>query len=223
MSEVHTETIHVGKRFFRAARWAAALHSETSSETLSRPPSVAQVLGVASLVLEDGGTEREAIAAMLHDAVERHVVAPNELRARFGKKVAQLVQQCTIDTTQGSGVTEDAGNEVGTAKERMQRYLDAIAHIQDASVLRVHSAERLRDIQALVREVRRHGSISFARLAASPEDQLWHWQSLVETFRFRMPRSMLTHELRTAVADLVFELDLETATAAWRVAHAHAA
>jgi (p)ppGpp synthase/HD superfamily hydrolase len=208
------DSIRVGKRFFRAAKWSAELHAASCRAGGPRTPSVAQVLGVASLVMEDGGTEREAIAAMLHDAIQGHRVATDELADRFGKKVARLVEACSL---------EEPADDSTNPRERMQRYLDRLEQTDDPSVLRVCAAERLRDARAVVLEMRRNGSVAFARFNAPPTDVLWYYQALVGVLRFRMPRSQLFHELRNAVGEIERDLELDTATAAWRVAHADAA
>ena len=81
------DKIQISKRFFKATEWAAQRHRERG-----RPwetPSLGQVLGIASLVIEDGGSEREAIAAMILDALGGEEAPTEELRDRFGKKVAR--------------------------------------------------------------------------------------------------------------------------------------
>jgi len=83
--------IPVGKRFFVAANWATELHAARGARTAS----VAQVLGVASLVLGDGGTNREAIAGMIVDAARGVEMPAGEVRRRVGKKAARLVAACT--------------------------------------------------------------------------------------------------------------------------------
>ncbi len=187
--------IRVGKRFFEAANWATELHGAT------RTPSVAQVLGVASLVLDDGGTTREAIAGMIVDA------GPDgfddaALRARLGKKAAGLVR---------------ASADVIADPERLDEQ-------PNPRVLRICAAVTLREVQELLRDLRRHGSVAFARFTAPPNVMLDRYRALVEVFRRRLGRSsMLTAELRAAVTELERDAELETAVAAWRVAHVDAA
>lgn len=188
--------IEVGKRFFDAAQWATELHTDGS-----RTPSVAQVLGVASLVLGDDGTPREAIAGMIVDASRAGSVSKRVIRQRIGKKAAKLVAACTAA-------------------------LADPAHFDDAepSVLRVCAAVTLHDAQALVREVRRHGSVAFARFDTPPGDILDRYRTLVAVFHRRLGRTtMLTPELRAVLGELERDAELDTATAAWRVAHVDAA
>jgi (p)ppGpp synthase/HD superfamily hydrolase len=191
--------LRVGKRFFAAANWAAELHASMPG---ALTPSVAQVLGVASLVLGDGGSNREAIAGMLVDAGRGHPLDAAEVRSRFGKKTARLVVACT-----------------GALGEPER--LDAEP---DPAVLRVCAAVTVHELQALVRDVRRHGSVAFARFAAPPQQVLDRYRELVAQFRRRLGRSsLLTPELRVAFAELERDAELDTAVAAWRVAHVDAA
>ncbi|HWW43442.1 MAG TPA: HD domain-containing protein [Acidimicrobiia bacterium] len=190
--------IQVNKRFFAAANWATELHAARGART----PSVAQVLGVASLVLGDGGTNREAIAGMIVDAARGVDLAPREVRQRVGKKAARLVAACT-----------DALSD----PERLETE-------PDPSVVRVCAAVTVRDVQDLLRDVRRHGSVAFARHDEPPNRILERYRALVAVFRRRLGRvSALTPELRSAVAELERDSELETAIAAWRVSHVDAA
>jgi (p)ppGpp synthase/HD superfamily hydrolase len=213
--------IHLSKRFYKATEWAAARHAERAHDALPVTPSLGQVLGIASLVLEDGGTEREAIAAMLLDAVGDDAAPDDEIRERFGKKTARLVAS-------GAAVRADAGRgpdrlDAAAWRERRARALELLERDDDPSVLRVQAADLLRELRSVIGELRRHGSIAFARFPAPPNEQLEHYRSLVGAFTLRMPRSHLDHELRSTVAEMEHLAELETATAAWRVAHIDAA
>ncbi|MEI8132902.1 MAG: HD domain-containing protein, partial [Leptolinea sp.] len=83
-------------RFKEALCYATDLHAEQIRKG-SGVPYVAHLLGVASLVLEYGGSEDEAIAALLHDAVEDQggQKTRQEIAQRFGENVAQIVDGCT--------------------------------------------------------------------------------------------------------------------------------
>ncbi len=122
-------------------------------------PYMAHLLGVAALVLEDGGDEDEAIAAMLHDAVEDRGGVPRlqDIRRRFGERVAEIVRGCS-----------DAIREPGDAKAdwwlRKCDHLDHLAHADGdlaAPLLRVSMADKLSNLRATVRDAgsaRRPGS-----------------------------------------------------------------
>jgi len=110
---------------------------------------VGHLFGVASLVLEDGGSEDEAIAALLHDAVEDQGGAPRlaDIRARFGERVAAIVAGCTDAET----------DPKPPWRERKAAYL---AHLREAppDVLRVSSADRLYHARARGRDAARAGT-----------------------------------------------------------------
>src|SRR6476661_2959231 len=84
------------ERFTRALTLACELH-RTQARKGTQIPYVAHLLGVASIALEHGADEDEAIAAVLHDAVEDQGGVPTEalIRARFGDRVADIVMGCT--------------------------------------------------------------------------------------------------------------------------------
>lgn len=213
--------IHLSKRFFKATEWAAARHDERS---LGAPgaPSLGQVLGIASLLLEDGAGEREAIAAMVLDALADDEVPIDEIRDRFGKKVARFVIAAT-----------DARADAGRGSRRLDaetwraRRAHALTMIEEqtdeAGVLRVRAADALRDLRAFLTELRRHGSIAFARFPAPPAEHLDHYRTLVDAFSAQIPRTRLDRALRGALVEMERLVELDTATAAWRVAHVDAA
>jgi len=86
----------LGPRFLRAFQFATDKHAGQTRKA-SAIPYIAHLMGVASLVLEAGGDEDLAIAALLHDVVEDCGGAPmlNEVRRRFGRRVARIVEGCT--------------------------------------------------------------------------------------------------------------------------------
>jgi len=197
--------LHLSKRFFKATEWAAARHAISADAEPGSRPSLGQVLGIASLVLEDGGTEREAIAAMLLDACGSEAVPLAELRSTFGKKTTKLVALCA----QARDDVEDRIERLGTDG--------------DPSIRRVFAADLLRELRAFVQDLRRTGSIAFARFSTPPSQQLDSYQLLVQVLTRLDPRGSLTQELRATFAEMQRLVELDTATAAWRVAHVDAA
>lgn len=195
--------VQLSKRFFRATEWAASRHEREASEGR---PSLGQVLGIASLVLEDGGTEREAIAAMVLDALGDDDLQFDELREHFGKKVARLVERCREDRRVD-------------ATERVER----LEHEDDESVRRVLASDTVRELRALLVNVRRSGSVAFARFPVPPDAQMAAYQQILQVFTRHDPRGALTEELRHSLGELRRIAELDAATAAWQVAHTDAA
>src|SRR3954464_12360586 len=93
-------------------------------------PHLAHPLAVTGLVLEDGGTEEEAIAALLHDSVEEGGGRPllEQIGERFGPRVAEVGEGCS---------DEIDGPLPGSWRDRKQRYLDHLPEVDDDAVLRV--------------------------------------------------------------------------------------
>ena len=148
-------------------------------------PYVAHLLSVSAIVLEDGGSEDEAIAGLLHDVIEDVPVEGTEefIRERFGDRVADIVSACSDSTTFPKPPW----------RERKESYL---AHLESASpdVLRVSLADKLHNARAILYDLRTVGDSLWARFtAASPGDQLWYYRSLADVFagarRARSPTS----------------------------------
>jgi (p)ppGpp synthase/HD superfamily hydrolase len=153
------------------------------------------VLGVCALVLEDGGGEDEAIAALLHDAVEDAGGRPrlDDIRQRFGDRVADIVWACS-DTDQ---------TPKPPWKERKARYID---HVRAAGpdARRVSCADKLHNARSILRDYRTEGERIWARFNAPPEEQLWYYGQLVEAFR-QPDRTALVAELERVVGELAAE------------------
>lgn len=159
-------------RFEEALVYATRLHASQTRKQ-SQVPYVAHLLGVASLVLEDGGDEDEAIAALLHDAVEDQggLRTLDEIRTRFGEKVARIVEFCTDAYTQPKPAW----------RERKESYLASIEYANEAA-WRVSLADKLYNAQATLRDVRREGDRAWTRFNGGKEGTLWYYQQLLNEF-----------------------------------------
>lgn len=181
-------------RFSEALAYATAVHEGQSRKGTS-VPYVSHVLAVCALVLEDGGGEDEAIAALLHDAVEDGGGAPRlaDIRRRFGDRVADIVRACS-DTDE---------TPRPPWKERKARYID---HVRAAGpdARRVSCADKLHNARSILRDYRAEGERLWARFNAPPEEQLWYYGQLVEAFR-QPDRTALHAELERVVAELEAE------------------
>jgi GTP pyrophosphokinase len=166
------EPLDLGPQFEAAVALALEIHRAQPRKG-TRIPYAAHLLGVVSLVLEDGGSEEEAIAALLHDAVEDGGGAPmlEGIRGTFGDGVAEIVAGC-------SDTDEDPKPPWRARKE------EYIAHLPDASasVIRVSLADKLHNARAITRDLRTHGEEVWRRF--KPEsDQLWYYRTLANTYR----------------------------------------
>ncbi len=116
-------------------------------------------------MLEDGGSEDEAIAALLHDALEDQYRddLPAELREHFGPKVLEIVEGCSLDRLPGEQLSW---------RERKQRYIDNLDQAPD-EVVRVSLADKLANVRSMLRDHRAEGERLWKRFnASSPEDVL---------------------------------------------------
>ena len=211
--------VRVSDKFLRAAQWAADRHAAHAT-AVPTIPSVAQVLGLASLVLEDGGTEREAIAAMVLDALADDVPR-KQIRREFGKKVTALVVAAHPD--RGTVAPGRVPVDVLRWRARADAALERAVTQEDPAALRIRAASVLQESRALLRELRRNGTIAYVRCPAPPAEHLGHLRELVTVIARRRPRTVITQELRAALVDIERQSELETATIAWRLTHVGAA
>jgi (p)ppGpp synthase/HD superfamily hydrolase len=180
----------LGARFEDALAFAARVHRSQLRKG-GEIPYVGHLLGVCSLVIEDGGTEDEAIAALLHDAVEDQGgdAMLGQIRERYGPAAADIVLACS-DTTQ---------TPKPPWRERKEAYL---AHLDDApiSVLRVSLADKLYNARAIRRDYELEGERVWERFnrRAGRDGQLWYYDELATRFSELYPSPMAT-ELREVV------------------------
>jgi (p)ppGpp synthase/HD superfamily hydrolase len=192
MSEEPIEPPSAGSfRFEAALLYAALLHADQKRKG-SDTPYIAHLLGVASLVLENGGDEDEAIAALLHDAVEDQGGRPRleEIRRRFGDTVAEIVQGCT-DT--------DASPKPPW-QPRKEAYLARLRHAPP-SVLLVSLADKLQNARAILADYRSVGEALWSRFTGGREGTLWYYREVVKVYRAGAPGG-LTEELDRVVSEI---------------------
>jgi GTP pyrophosphokinase len=183
-------------RFLDALTFAVTLHGRDLRKG-SSIPDVAHLLSVCALVLRDGGTEDEAIAALLHDALEDHPeeVTRDTLAERFGPAVLAIVNACT-DTP-----PDYAGGPTPAGRERKSRYR-AHAKRLGPPERRVAMADKLDNARAILRDYREHGDRLWARFKTGREDQLWYYRGLVDAFRASGATGYLIDELDRVVSDI---------------------
>jgi (p)ppGpp synthase/HD superfamily hydrolase len=182
------------ERFLKAVGLASEIHG-SDRRAGTQIPYLAHLLVVTGLVLEDGGDETQAIAAMLHDAVEDGGGRPmlERIREEFGARVAEIVEGCSD--------TIDADEEI-TWAERKQRYLRHLAQVEDEAVLRVALADKVHNARSIVRDYREEGHALWERFDhRSPHDQLRYYGGLLEVFTKRGD-GPLVEDLQRVVSEL---------------------
>ncbi len=179
-------------RFTDALGYAVELHGEQVRNGTDIP-YVSHLLAVASLVLEAGGDEDEAIAGLLHDAAEDQggQVTLERIRSRFGDRVAAIVAACS-DTLE---------QEKPPWEARKRAYL---AHLDQAtpSVLLVSSADKLHNARAILADYREIGEALWRRFRGGRDGTLWYYRALVDAFGRARPSPPLLGELERVVTEL---------------------
>ncbi|HVZ21922.1 MAG TPA: HD domain-containing protein [Vicinamibacterales bacterium] len=163
----------LSRRYDDALRYAHEVHASQTKKGTD-VPYLAHLLGVSSIVLDDGGTEDEAIAALLHDAAEDHGgrARLDDIRARFGDAVAKIVEDCT-----------DAWSEPKPPwKERKATYVEHAKTLAPPS-LRVSAADKVHNTYGILRDLRNIGEEAWAAYEASADDVLAYYQGLVRSYR----------------------------------------
>jgi (p)ppGpp synthase/HD superfamily hydrolase len=179
------------KRFDEALVYAACVH-EGQFRKGTAIPYVAHLLAVCAMVLEDGGDEDEAIAALLHDAVEDAGGSGQAaaIRQRFGARVARIVEECS-DT------------EVSPKppwRTRKEAYVERAKSAPD-DARRVSLADKIHNARSILLDYRQHGEGLWARFRASGDEQVWYFEALVAAFR-RASGNRLVDELARVVGEI---------------------
>ncbi|HWR52712.1 MAG TPA: HD domain-containing protein [Bryobacteraceae bacterium] len=204
----------LSERFEDALVFAHHLHRNQKRKTTG-VPYVAHLLGAASLVIDDGGTEDEAIAALLHDAIEdqsrtfpggRDALAA-EIERRYGTEVLRIVIACTEQSTPEERRIPD---KRARWRAHKQHYIEQIV-TQDVSVRRVSCADSIHNVRSMIKDYARMGNALWSRfLTKSGEDQLWAYDALAHALTDHGGTG-LASELRRAVDDLARLLKAERA------------
>lgn len=150
-------------------------------------PYLYHLLGVASLVLEYGGNEDQAIAGLLHDVLEDcGAVHEQAIGEQFGAAVLKIVKDCTDGTLEGKADAVTAGTAIDHWRRRKLAYLAHLEHVEMSSLL-VSGSDKLHNARAILGDLEdaRVGPAVFERFTAGREGTLRYYQSLSEIFSRR--------------------------------------
>ncbi|MBD5654074.1 MAG: HD domain-containing protein [Candidatus Eremiobacteraeota bacterium] len=193
-------------RFDRALAVAARLHAGQFRKATSRP-YIGHLLGVCSIVIDADGTEDEAIAALLHDAVEDCGGAPTltMIREDFGDVVAGIVEHCS-----------DAMPEFGKQKApfviRKGQYQERLRSADDSTLL-VSAADKLYNLRSIWSDFQTKGDTIYDRFVGDASGTsekrrltLWNYDALVGIYEAAKGpdgrRVRIVAELRELLAKL---------------------
>lgn len=174
------------ERFANALQLAHLLHFQQRRKG-SNVPYIGHLLSVAGTVIDYGGDEDVAIAALLHDAVEDQggLEMLDQLRQQFGDRVADIIFACT--------------DAVETPKpewhERKSKYL---ARLKDepVEVKLVSAADKLHNMRLTLSDIRSDGPGIWAKFNAGREPLLWYYSEVIKAIAEDLPTG-----LRNALED----------------------
>ena len=178
-------------RFSEALAYAWQLHGEQVRKG-SDVPYLAHLLSVAAIVLEHGADEDEATAALLHDAIEDQggAAVREEIRCRFGRRVADIVDGCTDSETLPKPPW----------RARKETFLAGLANA-GRSIHLVCAADKLHNVRSLIEDYRTHGELLWDRFSGGKAGTLWYYRTAA-TVLGTAPRNALVEELERAVGEL---------------------
>ncbi|MEQ5789146.1 HD domain-containing protein [Erythrobacter sp. NFXS35] len=178
-------------RFDDALAYASRLHRDQQRKGAAIP-YISHLLAVAVIALENGADEDQAIAALLHDAVEDQGGLPQleAIRARFGDDVAQIVADCT----------ESNQDPKPDWKPRKEAYVASLAH-KSARSLAVSLADKTHNASAINADLRQHGSEVWERFTGRRDGTLWYYRALADAFACHAPGAA-ADRFRREVAEL---------------------
>ncbi len=175
-------------RFEQALVYANSIHAAQRRKGTDAP-YISHLLGVASLVIEHGGSEDQAIAALLHDAAEDQGGQARliDIRARFGPQVADIVADCT-----------DSYDAVKAEwRGRKEAYL-AILGQKPATSLLVSLADKTHNAEAILNDWHCVGDEIWSRFTGGREGSHWYYRQVAMILGERLP-GPLAQRLERAV------------------------
>jgi (p)ppGpp synthase/HD superfamily hydrolase len=187
----HPRVMKLGPRFEEAFRFAAERHA-TQTRKKTDVPYISHLMSVAALVLEAGGDEDQTIAALLHDVVEDCGGEPvlEEVRQRFGDRVAKIVAGCTDAYT----IPKPAW------KQRKLDYLEVLRRADD-DVRLVSAADKLHNVRTILVDYRTEGDAVWERFSGRRDGTLWYYRAVLDVLTRGNP-NRLVGELQRVVTEL---------------------
>jgi (p)ppGpp synthase/HD superfamily hydrolase len=187
-----TQTSKLTHRFEQALVYATRLHAKQTRKGGGNVPYISHLLSVAALVLEDGGDEDEAIAALLHDAIEDQggEATRQIILNMFGERVCEIVDGCTDADTIPKPPWQ----------ERKQQYIEKLRHAS-ASIRKVALADKLHNARCILSDLQKEGEATWQKFQGGKDGTLWYYHTLLAFFLESDAHSWLVKELNRIVAE----------------------
>lgn len=180
------------ERLVDAFALAVELHREQVRKGTSIP-YVSHLLAVCAIALENGADEEQAIAALLHDAVEDQggAVTAKRIRAQFGDRVADIVLGCT----------DSMGDDKKPWRDRKEAYLAHLARVPAETAL-VSGSDKVHNARSIVRDLRGVGVALWERFSGGRDGVLWYYGALCDALEQANAPRGLVDELRRLVGEM---------------------
>jgi (p)ppGpp synthase/HD superfamily hydrolase len=181
----------LSEEFDAAMAWASRRHAGQRRHNTGAP-YISHLLATCAIVLEEGGDEDMAIAALLHDVLEDGPTARAELRERFNAEVYRLVDACTdADLAERAGLSW---------RDRKLSHLRRMAELDDRALL-IIAADKVNSLQAIMDDFVRFGPELFDRSVRSSADLLWNYRQVVAVIAARLGERPVARRLSGLVTE----------------------
>lgn len=191
------------QRYDDAVKFAREAHDGQVRKSTGTP-YISHLLTVSGKVIDVGGDEDEAIAALLHDTVEDVGVTFDEIQARFGLRVRELVDACTEphkkpDWTGGTQLSWVSRKALFVAQVRNPEF--------PASAAKIIAADKLHNLGSLFKQLFQEGSVAWEALGGTPADQIEHHGKLKDALGPKLRSDDLERSLWKELATLVNDVE----------------
>lgn len=183
---------YLSKRFLTAMEYATDLHKDQTRKSTDIT-YICHPMGVASLVLEAGGDEDLAIAALLHDIPEDCGGEARliEISEMFGNRVERIVRGCS------DSLVEDP-EEKAPWKKRKEVHINHLYDV-DLDTLTVTAADKAHNARSIATDLQSQGPILWDRFNATREDIIWYYDSVYKILESKRVSLALLTPLRNAI------------------------
>ena len=189
--------MRLGERFAEAVAKAADWH-EGQVRKGTHVPYISHLLIVAGIVVQAGGDEDEAIAALLHDAIEDAGATREEIEEKFGERVAAIVWECT-------DATQEMKSEIPW-RARKEGYIARLEATEDRGALLVSCADKLHNARSILIDLEAGQDVWERFNVSIPAEQLWYYRELVRVFGERLDRPRWLPEELVRTVERIGEL-----------------
>lgn len=171
----------LSRTYDEALALAASIHREQQRKG-SHVAYLSHLITVSALVLEDDGTEDQAIAGLLHDAIEDGPqYAGEEIERRFGAGVRAIVAACS------DGLPGERDDQPW--RDRKQAYVRHLEHTHPSALV-VTAADKLHNLRCTLDDL--HMAQRAGQAVAWPKSNecvhlnLWYYATVLDVLQRRI-------------------------------------